>query len=1229
MNLKQSLRVLLLVSVCWASRGFCQTAGTGALTGTIKDPSGAVVPNAAVTLTSADTGQARTAMTGADGTYKFGLLPPGNYRVKIEAGGFKPQEIPSITVTVTETAVLDRVLEVGAQTQAVTVESDVEAIQTASSALGSVVNTQTVAALPLSTRNYTNLLAMSAGASSDVVNSATLGKASAPISVNGADIGQNTYLQDGVPVSNWLSVNSNQEATAIGAFPVPNPDTIQEFKIQTSTYDAGYGRNPGANVNVITKSGTNDFHGDIFEFFRNTALNANDFFRNASGGSKLVLNENQYGGTFGGPIKKDKLFLFVAYQETGQKNGISGFGYSTVILPPIPGGNRGTCPPGWTVLSQCDAAAQAFVPALGSAVCPANNPGNAFDKVKTSGSITVACNGSNINPVAVNILQLQLPNGGGYLIPGSGSNTGQYLPATFEDPATYKNHQGMGNWDYVIDSKSTLSGRYYYETDPVTGPFAGTGTSVTASANLPGSPVFKQITNQAAVLRLTSVLSNNLVNEARASYQRTVTTSHELSPFTNSQVGITDIAPGVDYLDYIGISGLFSAGANSGFNVNTLVNQFQWADQVSWTHGKQTVRTGFEAERIQADEVLAGSAIASPKFRSFPDFLIGRAACPAGTAGPGAGQCNAGNPGTSNGAAASSLSSSGGTANAGFDFLGRVVAFNWFVQDDIKVSSRLTVNAGLRWEYDGYPGETNGYFTDIWPSLLNLAPVPGSGCVAPSGPIGLGAAGTGCSLVGFEVPSNFQGTIPTGVFQNSNPYQMPTRPPWDDFAPRLGFAWQPTASNRLVVRGGAGLFYDFVNGVVDMQFPMRVSPDVATVPTSPLSTLANPAVLPAVLPGPPGTYGFTPRWINLATGANSNIGQITESENFTVPLTYEWNLNTQYEFLHNWILEVGYVGSHGIHQEQTGISNTQPWNWAPLASASNPINGQTTNTVANVPLRVQYLGISPTAAQYGTNESYKYNALQTTVRKQFSHGFQLQAAYTFSRAFVTTPYGISTFPYEIQKMAPNTIYHPQRLVVNYTWNLPLGHPAGIVGKLVEGWSLSGVTTIQDGTPISIYDSSAGTVFYGTTAPGDAPAQLCPGMTGANVVTSGPITSRLGPPYSQNGYFNPAAFCAPPVLGSDGKATGFGNIGEGTILGPGNDNWDISLAKVTKVGGLREDATLLFRAEFFNAFNHPQFSFTPNNDIALSNQDASSASFGDITTSSVNPRLIQLVLKYSF
>src|SRR2546427_210501 len=383
MNLKWGWVLLAFLSMLWVQSLMGQTAGTGALTGTFKDASGAVIPNATVTLTSNDTGQLRTTMTGADGAYSLTLLPPGNYRVRIEAGGFKPVEVSSITVAVTETAVLDRGLEVGAQAQTITVEGEVENIQTASSALGTVVNTRSMEALPLSTRNFTNLLAMTAGASAGVANSVTLGKSATGIAVNGADIGQNTYLQDGVAVNTWSSTNTTKEGTSSGAFPNPNPDTIQEFKIQTSNYDAGYGRNPGANVNVVTKSGTNAFHGSGFEFFRNTALNSNDYFRNAAGGSKLELNQSHIVRTFLGPVKEEKLFFFVAYQETAEKNGIAGFGYSVVNLSPIPNMPRGSCPLSATQESQCDLAAQNFAAALGTIVSQGAAAGVKQDKTST------------------------------------------------------------------------------------------------------------------------------------------------------------------------------------------------------------------------------------------------------------------------------------------------------------------------------------------------------------------------------------------------------------------------------------------------------------------------------------------------------------------------------------------------------------------------------------------------------------------------------------------------------------------------------------------------------------------------------------------------------------------------------------------------------------------------------------------------------------------------------
>jgi len=1232
-----------------------QTAGTGALTGTVKDPSGAVIPNATVTLTSVDTGQVRTTMTGGDGVYRFNLIPPGNYRVRIESSGFKPVEVPGVTVAVTETAVLDRNLDVGAQAQTVTVEGEVENIQTASSALGTVVNTRSMEALPLSTRNFTNLLAMSAGANAGVANSTTLGKSATGIAVNGADIGQNTYLQDGVAVNTWLSTGTTQEGTSYGAFPTPNPDTIQEFKIQTSNYDAGYGRNPGANVNVITKSGTNDFHGSGFEFFRNAALNANDYFFNATsapGASKPVLSENQYGGTFGGPIKKDKLFFFVAYQETSERNGIAGFGYSLVSLPPIPNMPRGSCPLTATSVTGCDAAAQAFAAALGSVVSQGASAAVPVkqDKTVSGSTVKVAANGSNINPVALRIMQLQLPNGQ-YMMQGSTTVPGacaaltaacQYPSFSYTNPATFNDHQGMGNFDYILSSKHTLSGRYYFEQDPTNGNFASNGTRITASNVLPGFPVYEEKTNQTALLRLTSILSNNLVNEARVSYQRLIAVGSNSNPYTNTQFGITDLTPGVDNFSEVTISGLSSFGSNTAFGVDNRTNQFEAADQVSWSRGIHTFRTGFEAQRIRNDADTPGSSFMNVSFKSFADFLVGLPACLPGATGPvtapGVTDATHINGVSCNGSQSNSnVSSIGGTtlANGQYQYQFRVNYLSAFVQDDIKLSPRFTLNAGLRWEWDGFPAVANGVTSGFSPALYQASPLPGSGCVSNGVPAGLGALGTGCSLAGFVVPNNYPTTIPAGVTKSSTPYVTASTPPWHNFGPRLGFAWQPTSSNRFVVRGGAGIFYEFINGVQAAYFPLRVMPGSVNVQKSALGSWEQPGIPPAALPGPPTGYGFTPLWAVFtgpSAGLTSNIQQNMVPQDITTPLTYEWNLNTQYEFIRNWVLELGYVGSHGIRQEQGGaVANATNWNPGLLASPANPINGITTSTAANVNIRTAFPGISSTDNMFATNGAYVYNAFLATLRKQFSKGLSLQVSYTYNKGLVTQNYGINAAPYETLQLAPSPVYHPQRVVINYVWNLPL-HMNGWKGRVLNDWTWAGVTTIQNGVPFTVYDSNAGTVFFQGGAPNAdtiGPAVFCPGV---NPLTSGPIEQRLGGSLSANGYLNPAAFadsggtCALPILGSDGKATGYGNVGVGAFKSPGQYNWDMSIAKLIKI---RESKTLELRGEFFNTFNHPQFSFNPVDDPALSAQDAGGSTFGQVTVSSVNPRLIQLVAKFLF
>jgi len=553
---------------------------------------------------------------------------------------------------------------------------------------------------------------------------------------------------------------------------------------------------------------------------------------------------------------------------------------------------------------------------------------------------------------------------------------------------------------------------------------------------------------------------------------------------------------------------------------------------------------------------------------------------------------------------------------AAFDYLIRTTDINTFVQDDFKLNSRITLNLGLRWEYDGLPYLKDGNYSNFWNGLAGASALPGS------------SAATG-TLAGYIVPANYNGPLPAGLTQSKNNCATQHCAPLNNFAPRVGFAWQPLSSNRWVVRGGAGFFYDLIGGQIFADGNPGVTPPGEVSPVTPPSaaTLANPWVLPPVVPGPAGTYGFPLRWVNTGTFANSGLSQTIVQQDLKTPLTYEWNLNTQYEFRRNWVLELGYVGSHGIHQvgqSRSGAqgqgTTVQGFNLAPLVGAgctSCALTGVTTNTVANVADRVPYLGLSPTDAMIASTASYKYNSLQATVRKQLSYGLQLQGSYTWSRAFIALPFFMNTYPYDLFAYEPNNNYRPHRFVLNYVWNLPFARAHGLMGRVTEGWSLSGVFTIQDGTPLTITDGTGGSIFFGGQG-ANSTAQMCPGMSYANLLTLGSLTQRVAGGLTSGGvgYLTKAGvLCAVPSIGN---GTGFGNMGGGAVLGPGQNNWDMSIAKSFTI---REGQSLQFRSEFFNTFNHAQFS---NPTTA-----ASAANFGQISTTSVSPRIIQLALKYLF
>ncbi len=478
-----------------------------------------------------------------------------------------------------------------------------------------------------------------------------------------------------------------------------------------------------------------------------------------------------------------------------------------------------------------------------------------------------------------------------------------------------------------------------------------------------------------------------------------------------------------------------------------------------------------------------------------------------------------------------------GAFNSTFSGYFGVNELNAFVQDDFKVTPRFTLNVGVRWEYDGNVTAKNGLESSLWTSLLNNVPLPGN---SPQ---------TG-TLAGFVVPNNYTGPAEPGLFVNSNNSLTDPPAPKGDFAPRVGIAWQPTQSARWVIRSGAGLFYDVLPGntilnMLEVSAPALVPP--VTTPT--LSSLANPfQEQTPIYPGPAGTAGFVTRWIDTVSAHTGDVPRSVPGESLQLEHEPSGNpaglqgsdhvrveLNTQYEFVKNWVLELAYVGSHGIDQapqsrsgpsrdrlRRKPVTTSRSW-WAPTVRAVHSPGSLGTNTPANAPLRVPYLGVAATDTALLTNASRTNTiARRSQCAGRYRTDWQLQAAYTYAARFHYEPFGIQHLPVTVESYEPNNNYHPHRFVANYIWNVPFPEYKGFKGQLLDGWSWSGVTTIQDGVPLTILDTGA-SIFYGGTGSSTlSTGQLCPGMTYANLLTTGNLTDRvasglLGGPGYLNGH----------------------------------------------------------------------------------------------------------------
>jgi Carboxypeptidase regulatory-like domain/TonB dependent receptor/TonB-dependent Receptor Plug Domain len=1129
-----------------------QTPGTGAIVGTVHDPSGLAVAGAMVSAVDESTDLARSAATNSAGVFTMPLLSPGGYTVTVSSPGFAEGALHEVRVVVGETSSIEFKLALKSVNVSVAVTADTEILQSQTSTLGRAVLQESVDALPLSSRNYTQILSLSPGVVVALPNATALGRGSQNVSDNGAKTIANNVQFNGVDANN-MAQNSVENATEEVGVAIPAPDTIEEFKVQTANYDASYGRGVGANVDVITKQGTNQFHGDVWEFLRNNILNANDFFLKLGGQPRPELKQNQFGGSLGGPIWRDKTFFFGAYQGLREVNGFGA--KSTTLLPQL--------------------TADRSAATLGARFCP-TAPGRASAAYQTfAGGTQVACDGSNINPVALALLNFKFANGQ-YAVPSPQVNlptaAGQFPIglSTYAPPATYNEDQYTANVDQVFSRRNQLAANFFYARAPWYLPFSPN------AATVPGWPTNELDQNAMLVLSDTQMVNSSLINIFRFGYMRFDGIASIANPILASDLktvtptGTTGSAsaPGIT------IDGLFTVGDSGTPAQSQETNSFIWQDTASWTRGRHNVSAGVEAKRHQVEVNAPFSIDGLLDIATFDDLLLGESAAQ-----------NHSPQGVSN------VTFSGGSSGF-FRRDERYTDVSAFAQDDVKVTPRLTVNAGLRYEIFGPPSEIHGRLLTFDPSIAT-----------PTAPVG----GT---LSGFVVPANLPGPLPVGVTRLPGNNLWATT--YDALSPRLGFALRLTDSPALLLRGGYGIYFDRLSaGMIEgslSQPPFSVQQFFADAQNGP-ATLQQP--YNPLLP-PSSAYPlFQPR----VPGGSQLIS--APSPHAGDPYTQEYNLNLQYALGRDYLIETGYVGTRSLH-----VAGSLMFNQAQLASPSHPVNGATTNTVNNVTQRLPFAGVSPDSLFHDTRYLSTYNSLQTSITKRMSHGLQFLGSYTWSRNLDETSGSNGAEFYELwlstndqtnprQAYGPSNFDRTNRGVLSLTYRTPsVSWDSWIARKSLAGWEVSGILVAQSGMPLTIIDNSAGQV-YGTYS-FEHRAQ----KSGMPVTTPGTLFSRV-----INGYLSPAGFTSAPEapFGSGPADTDFGNSGVGMARGPGQRDIDAAIERTFAIEG---SSNIRVRAEFFNLTNVPNFA-NPNNMLNTG------SAFGTITSTSNNPRIIQVALRYAF
>ena len=1004
MGTRKLIGVLLaaLGLICGAAHA--QTATTGQVNGKITDPSGKAIAGAAVTLTS-DAGVVRNTNSGPDGSYSFALVPPGVYSVGVQASGFAAFTAQNLQVRITEYTEVNAKVALQSVSQTLTVTAEPPLVQTDTPARGNVIGSTEIRQLPLATRNFQQLLTLTPGTSAPIPNSTDLGRGYTPLTVNGQR-----------PLSNSVIING-VDANSIGTGSTPNlaipaTDSIEEFIVQTSLYDASQGRNAGSVVAAVTKSGTDQFHGNLYEFLRNTSLDADDFFLNAAGVQRPPYRRNQFGGTLGGPVWKDRVWFFVSYQGTRETNGTSlTNSIGTVFVPGDLSNNRSTA-----TLNQL--AATYGVPSCSPP--------------------TLGC----FDPTALFLLQAKLPNGQ-FVIPSAphpvpipATGLAPVVPVPVVGISAFREDQFNTNLDFKVTNSNHLSAKFFFADNPETQALFnsfGLGNALP----VPGFGANTGFNQRVLALDDTDVLSPTWLNDARFGYSVITTGATPQEPFTSAQLGIASpLSAQFPGMPEISVSNYFDLGASPFSDNSAKEVTYTATDMATWSHGHHSLKFGVEFHHDNLQEnfnLYTRGQIFFLGFSGdpFKDFIGG-------------------------------FNDLSGLTIMGSGVNNRnISATDWsgYVNDDWKVSDRFTLSLGLRYDFFGPFTEAQGRFIGINQNAITTTPLPGGAGVAITGGF-VQADNATNPLPGIPqiraslVPPDYKDVAPRLGFA------------WQPFS----------SAGKFVVRGGYGIYYDRPNSrIVNnelLDFPYFILAQAFTTPIStPFVQVPQPSAFPltfnnaAVFPfgGPPA---FLPAAVPGGVEPVSANGLYPDINDFRTPYVQQFSLGTQTQFGNSWMLDVSYVGTAGrdllqlrdLNQGEVFISGVPEGALSPGLSAL-AAQGFGVHVM-------QSSGISNYNALQTSLTKRMSHGLQFLASYTYSHALDTYSGDPTGTSDVTVVPGNESL---LNNYASSDFDRRHRFVFSAIYDVPNLYKGdmGFMKQVANGWELATIITIQSGTPFSI------------------------------------------------------------------------------------------------------------------------------------------------------------------